>query len=86
MKQKIRKAVKYFDIPDEIQTGFYIEIYSDKEMVLTGKTDVLELGESVLKLQYSEHRIEISGEKLQIVAYNSDGIRISGKILNMGFY
>lgn len=85
IKKRIKNMVKSLDVPAEIQSGFYIELYSEKEIVLTGRVDVIELGESVLKLRYFEHRIEICGEKLFIAAYTPDGIRICGKIIKIEF-
>ena len=83
--KKIRNIISSFDIPTEINSGFYLEMYSSKEIVLTGKVDIAELGESVLKLEYFEHRIEICGEKLQIETYTADGVRIRGKIIKIEF-
>ncbi len=83
--KKIRKILDSFDFPAEINNGFYIEMYSDREIVLTGKVDIEELDESVLKLEYLEHQIEVYGEKLRIETYTADGIRISGKINKVEF-
>lgn len=82
---KRKKKAKYsiseaLEVPAGIISGFVLEIYSGKEAVLTGKLDVLELGDTVLKLKCGEHEISFGGSGLNIVYYTNDGIKISGKI------
>ena len=80
-KKKVKNNIsEALEVPAGIISGFVLEIYSGKEAVLTGKLDVLELGDTVLKLKYGEHEISFGGSGLNIVYYTNDGIKISGKI------
>ena len=80
-KEESKKQHKRaLEVPAGIISGFVLEIYSGKEAVLTGKLDVLELGDTVLKLKCGEHEISFGGSGLNIVYYTNDGIKISGKI------
>lgn len=80
-KKKVKNNIsEALEVPPGIISGFVLEIYSGKEAVLTGKLDVLELGDTVLKLKCGEHEISFGGSGLNIVYYTNDGIKISGKI------
>ena len=80
-KKKVKNSIsEALEVPAGIISGFVLEIYSGKEAVLTGKLDVLELGDTVLKLKCGEHEISFGGSGLNIVYYTHDGIKISGKI------
>ena len=80
-KKKAKNSIsEALEVPAGIISGFVLEIYSGKEAVLTGKLDVLELGDTVLKLKCGEHEISFGGSRLNIVYYTNDGIKISGKI------
>lgn len=80
-KKKVKNNIsEALEVPAGIISGFVLEIYSGKEAVLTGKLDVLELGDTVLKLKCGEHEISFGGSGLNIVYYTNDGIKISGKI------
>lgn len=80
-KKKVKNCIsEALEVPAGIISGFMLEIYSGKEAVLTGKLDVLELGDTVLKLKCGEHEISFGGSGLNIVYYTNDGIKISGKI------
>lgn len=63
----------------------YIEIFGEKEAVLTGKNEIIELGETVLKIKCNEHRIRFEGEGLHILNYAYDGITLRGKIKKIEF-
>ena len=63
----------------------YIEIFGDEETVLTGKTEILKLEDSVLKIKCNEHRICFIGEQLRIVNYTYAGIQIKGLIKKIEF-
>ena len=80
-KKKVKNNIsEALEVTAGIISGFVLEIYSGKEAVLTGKLDVLELGDTVLKLKCGEHEISFGGSGLNIVYYTNDGIKISGKI------
>ena len=80
-RKKVKNSIsEELEVPAGIISGFVLEIYSGKEAVLTGKLDVLELGDTVLKLKCGEHEISFGGSGLNIVYYTNDGIKISGKI------
>ena len=80
-KKKVKNSIsEALEVPAGIISGFVLEIYSGKEAALTGKLDVLELGDTVLKLKCGEHEISFGGSELNIVYYTNDGIKISGKI------
>ncbi len=77
---KNRKKISVSEIPSGIISGFYIEIYSNNEAVLTGDCEIGELGETMLKIKNNEHTISFVGENLKIINYSSSGIRINGRI------
>ena len=80
-KKKVKNSIsEALEVPAGIISGFVLEIYSGKEAVLMGKLDVLELGDTVLKLKCGEHEISFGGSGLNIVYYTNDGIKISGRI------
>ncbi len=85
MKKKIQKIIDTLDIPADVNKGFYLEMFSEKEAVLTGDITVTELGDSVLMLRCGEHGINIYGKKLWIISYTADGIRVGGKIEKIEF-
>lgn len=70
----IKKGV----IPIDFKDGYYAEIFSDGNIVLTGNFDIEELEETVLKLKNNEHRICLYGKNISIISYTSDGVRLSG--------
>ncbi|MBQ4546167.1 MAG: hypothetical protein IJA17_03310 [Oscillospiraceae bacterium] len=53
--------------------------------MLTGKSEIIELGETVLKIKCNEHRIFFEGESLRIVNYAYDGISIRGRLKKIEF-
>lgn len=76
---------KSLDIPSGITSGFFVEIHSGKEAVLTGKCDVLKLEDTVLKIKCCEHEVTFLGSRLRIESYTADEITISGDINNVEF-
>lgn len=82
---EIKRKTRIFDLPDGFIGGFYIELFSDSEAVLTGDFEIAELSDSVLKIKCKEHLISICGNKLKIVDYSSTGIRIDGIIEEIMF-
>lgn len=75
----MKKRKKIFkENPLEIKKGYYVEILSGIEMMLTGCFDITELEETVLRIKNDEHRINIFGKSIEIISYTVDGIRISG--------
>lgn len=81
----IRKFFETMDIPLDIINGFYLEMYSQNELMLTGKVDVIDLDSDKLKIKCAEHIMGISGKNLNILSYNANGIRIRGKIEKFEF-
>lgn len=73
------------DIPEGILQDFTMEIYSDKEIIFTGKCEITELSDSVLKIKSDEHRIFCEGNDLQIKDYTENGVRIVGEITGTRF-
>lgn len=85
MKKKQRKNIGNFDIKPAPIEKTYIEIIGEREAVLTGKSEIIELGETVLKIKCNEHRIIFEGESLRIVNYAYDGISIRGRLKKIEF-
>ncbi|MBR5309632.1 MAG: YabP/YqfC family sporulation protein [Oscillospiraceae bacterium] len=85
MRNKKSKKALPFDIPFGFISGCYIELFGNKEAVLTGDCEIIELNDSVLKIRCGEHRISFVGEKLEVISYFSDGIRIGGVITSANF-
>ena len=82
MKEKFKKII---DVPDGILNGYYLEIISGKEAVLSGNVEVMELGETVLKIKCNEHAVAFYGEKLKIECYEADRIRVGGVLSEIRF-
>ena len=82
MKDKIKKII---DVPDSFLSGYYLEILSGKEAVLSGNIEVLELGETVLKIKCNEQTVAFYGGKLKIESYESDRIRVDGILSEIKF-
>lgn len=78
MKNKFDKLRKSMELPVGVISGFYIEIYSGKEIVLNGDAAVTEIDDSVLKVKCGEHHIAFRGKKIEIENYTSAGIKITG--------
>ncbi len=71
--------------PALILTEPYIEVLGNNEFVFTGKTEITELDESVLKIKSNEHRIFVFGKNMEIVYYTFEGIKIRGEIEKIEF-
>ena len=84
MKNKIKKIVESTEIPFGVG-GFYIEIFSENEIVLTGNIEVTDLDKSVIKIKCRNKNIRFGGENLQLSCYTADGLKISGKIDKIEF-
>lgn len=86
---KIRKSrfstAELLDLPEGMLQNYTIEIYSGKEMVLSGDFEITEWESTVLKLINHEHRIEIEGKDLMICDYEETGVRIRGIIDDIRF-
>ncbi len=74
------KKIFFSEVCDGITNGFYLELYNNKEAVLTGDAEIIELEDTVLKIKNRENIISISGENLKIINYSSTGLRIGGTI------
>ncbi len=85
MKKKFVGFRKSVDIPIGITDDYYMEIYSDREIVLTGFGEIETLEDSVLKIKFGAQKIVFSGSKINISNYTSDGIKISGYINKIEF-
>ncbi len=83
--------IKPFDIihktvsPALIVTEPYIEMLGNKEFVFTGKTEITELSETVLKIKSNELIIFVFGKNMEIVYYTFEGIKINGEIEKIEF-
>lgn len=71
-------------LPD-INKGFYTEIFSGGDVMLTGNFDIEDLEDTVLKLKNNEHRICFYGKGIRIISYTTDGIRLEGNIEKIEF-
>ncbi|MBE6899240.1 MAG: hypothetical protein E7479_01045 [Ruminococcaceae bacterium] len=85
MKKNRFKLLKDSVSPALILTEPYIEILGSKEFVFTGKTEITEVGETVLKIKSNEHRIFVFGKNFELNYYTFEGIKISGIIERIEF-
>lgn len=83
MKNKIPKIIKAFDFP--LQKGFYVEMFSEQDITITGNITVEQLENEIICLKCGEKLISIFGKKLVIISYSADSIRISGLIKKLEF-
>ena len=84
MLKKIKDKIPA-EISSRLENDFYLEIISKKEAVLTGKTEVIELSDLVLKLKCGEHVIGFYGKNIGISSYTFDGIIICGSLEKIEF-
>lgn len=82
---KNKRKTQIFDIPNWFIGGFYLELFSGSEAVLTGDCEITELSDTVLKIKCNEHIISIYGNELKIIDFSSSGIRINGIIKEIMF-
>ena len=85
MKKRVLKNLKNSVSPALILTKPYIEITGNREFIFTGKTEITELGETVLKIKSDEHRFFVFGKNLEIDYYSFSGIKINGEIERIEF-
>lgn len=74
-----KKLYEITEIPPGIINGYNMEIYSGKEIVINGSTEIEELSETVLKIKINEHRISLYGNNIYISCYTGDAIKINGR-------
>lgn len=63
----------------------FIEIYGNRELVISGKTEISELEETVLKIKCDEHRISILGENIKISNCDYNGLSLKGNFSKIEF-
>ena len=79
MRKRAKKGA-LTDLPLDFIGDSYIEIFGNHEAVLTGRGEITELEDSVLKIKCGEHGVCFLGDGLKVINYSLDGIRISGDI------
>jgi hypothetical protein len=82
MKNKKKKDLF---LPFEISGNYFIEIINNREVVLTGSFEIIELDKTVLKINCGEKNIVFSGNDIEIAEYSFDGFKIKGDIKNIEF-
>ena len=82
MKNKKKKDLF---LPFEISGNYFIEIINNREVVLTGSFEIIELDKTVLKINCGEKNIIFSGNDIEIAEYSFDGFKIKGDIKNIEF-
>lgn len=85
LKKRALEKLKNSVSPVFLITEPYIEITGDREFVFTGKTEITELCETVLKIKSDEHRVFVFGKNLEIIYYTFEGIKINGEIEKIEF-
>lgn len=85
MKKRLRRITDNLEIPTEIASGFYIELFSDREFVFSGDVRISKLEEKSIEIIYDNKAISVSGNELKIDYYTSGGIKISGSIGKIEF-
>ena len=82
MKNKKKKDLF---LPFEISGNYFIEIINNREVVLTGSFEIIELDKMVLKINCGEKNIVFLGNDIEIAEYSFDGFKIKGDIKNIEF-
>ena len=82
MKNKKKKDLF---LPFEISGNYFIEIINNREVVLTGSFEIIELDKTVLKINCGEKNIVFLGNDIEIAEYSFDGFKIKGDIKNIEF-
>ncbi len=85
MKNRLKKMVEKLEIPMGIMSGYFVEIYSGNEIVLSGDAAVVDLSDSVLKIKCGKDFITFYGKNIKIEYYLSTGIKISGEFSSIEF-
>ncbi len=85
MKNKLKKIGEKLEIPMGIMSGYFMEIYSGDEIVISGDAAVIELSDSVLKIKCGSDFISFLGKNIKIDYYLSTGIKITGDFSSIEF-
>lgn len=82
---RINNILKKAEIPPGLLLGYNIEIYSGKEMVLSGNVEIMDLSDTIIKLKINDKIISFIGKNLKISCYTTDGIKINGSFEQIVF-
>ncbi len=82
---KINNLLEKTEIPPGLIKGYNIEIYSGKEAVLNGNTEIIDLSENTVVIRVNEHKIAFLGKNIRISCYTNDCIKINGLFDTISF-
>ena len=85
MKRKLKNRRFSYDLPLEIVNGYYMEIFSNKEIVINSDAEITKLSDAVLKIKCGEHALAFYGKNIKIDQYSSSGIKLLGEFSSVEF-
>ncbi len=83
--EKLRTAERMLDVPVGIFGPFVLDMTSNLEAVLTGRAEILELGQERIVLLCGKMKVGFHGRELDISCYTDEGLKVSGKISSVEF-
>lgn len=69
-----------------LENNLYIEIFNKNEVVLTGDVEIIKLEKSVLKIKNDEQEILFFGDNIEILSYDTDGLRLKSNLNKIEFF
>jgi len=69
-----------------LENNLYIEIFNKNEVVLTGDVEIIKLEKSMLKIKNEEQEILFFGDNIEILSYDTDGLRLKGNLNKIEFF
>lgn len=85
MKRKSINKKPSFDLPLGIISGYYMEVFSDKEIIISSDVIITKLSDTVLKIKCGEHGLTFYGKNIKVDQYSSSGIKLLGEFSSIEF-
>lgn len=76
-----KKLTSALDMPQEVMLDYpRITIVGEESVVIENHTGLIELSQTIIRLNTKQYLLKISGENLDIKSISQDDIEIAGKI------
>ena len=86
LRQRLRDAAEQMDIPEGMLGGQpQLTLDGDLQLLVERHAGIAEYGDQCIRINTRQFTIEISGERLHLVAMDQDSIRIRGHIVGVAY-
>lgn len=83
----MEKLIDALQLPKDLCLGaLNVRLIGQYEVYIENYKSIIEYNESVIKLQGKGNRVKISGERLKIICFSKDDMKIRGFIKEVIFY